>query len=128
MLSLTLEHILQLHVLVIKKYGGSAGVRDIGRLESALASQKQTVFGSELYPDVKQKAAVLMRNIIVDNPFVDGNNRTASLAALTLLELNGHTFIAKEGELEDFAVRVAVEQLNVEDIADWISTYSTQPE
>lgn len=99
-------------------------MRDIGRLEAALATQTQEVFGQELYPSLEQKSAVLMRNIIADHPFIDGNKRTATLAALTLLELNGRTFIAKPGELEDFAVSVAVEQLDIDAVADWLRTHS----
>ena len=58
------------------------------------------------------------------NPRV--NKRTATLAALTLIELNGREFIAKPGELEDFAVRVAVEQLDIDTVAAWLSSHSTQ--
>lgn len=123
MLLLTLPQLLELHELVIGRYGGSLGVRDLGRLESALATQSQEVFGEELYPTLTQKAAALMRNIVADHPFVDGNKRTASLAALTLLELNGLNFVAKPGELEDFAVSVAVDHLEVDDIADWLDKH-----
>lgn len=110
--------------MVIKLYGGSMGVRDLGRLESAVATQTQEVFGQELYPTTVQKAAAMMRNIIGDHPFVDGNKRTASLAALTLLELNNLKFRAEKGQLEDFAVRVATNHLDVDQIADWLKSYS----
>ncbi len=121
---LTLEQLLKLHILVIERYGGSAGVRDLGRLESAVAAQTQEVFGQELYKTVEQKAAVMMRNIIGDHPFVDGNKRTATLAALTLLESNGYRFIAKKGELENFAVKVATDNLDVDQIAEWLKSHS----
>ena len=99
---------------------------DIGRVEAALATQIQEVFGQELYSTLEQKAAALMRNIIADHPFIDGNKRTATLAALTLIELNGREFIAKPGELEDFAVRASVEQLDIDAVAAWLSSHSTQ--
>lgn len=124
MIFLTIEQLLGLHVRAIKRYGGSVGVRDMGRLESALSSQTQEVFGKELYTTIHGKAAVLMRNIIADHPFSDGNKRTGSLAALTFLELNGQRFIAKPGELEDFAVAVATERLEVEAIAEWLKTHT----
>ena len=54
---ITLEQVLQLHAMVLLKDGGSEGVRDIGRLESAVASQYQEVFGEELYPTIYEKAA-----------------------------------------------------------------------
>ena len=124
MVSLTLEQILQLHVLVLIRDGGSDGVRDIGRLESVVSAQHQVVFGEELYATVFAKAAALIRGIIGDHLFVDGNKRTAMLAGLTLLEVNGYSFVARRGELEDFAVRVATDHLDIDAIADWLKRHS----
>lgn len=122
--AINLEQLLQLHVLAIENFGGSVGVRDMGRLDAALATQLQEVFGEELYPTIEQKAAAMIRGIVGDHPFVDGNKRTAMLAGLTLLEINGRTFIGRKGELEDFAVKVAVEHLSVEEIAAWLESHS----
>lgn len=124
MVSLTLEQILQLHALVLVKDGGAGGVRNIGRLEAVVSAQHQVVFGEELYATVFTKAAALMRGIIGDHPFTDGNKRTAMLAGLTLLEVNGYNFTAQRGELEDFAVRVATDQLDIDAIADWLKRHS----
>jgi len=118
---LSLEQLLEIHVLVVEATGGSQGLRDLGRLEAAIAAQTQNIFGEELYPSILDKAAALMRGIIADHPFVDGNKRTAMLAGLTLLEINGITFSAQEGEIEDFAVRIAVEHLDVPHIVAWLS-------
>lgn len=123
---LTLEQLLELHVLVIAETGGSDGLRDLGRLESAIASQTQSVFGEELYKSVYEKAAALIRGIIGDHPFVDGNKRTAMLAGLTFLSANGIKFKAQQGELEDFAVRIAVEHLDVAQIAAWLKSHSSK--
>ena len=124
MVSLTLEQILQLHALVLVKDGGAGGVRDIGRLEAVVSAQHQVVFGEELYATVFTKAAALMRGIIGDHPFTDGNKRTAMLAGLTLLEVNGYNFTAQRGELEDFAVRIATDHLDIDAIADWLKRHS----
>lgn len=124
MVSLTLEQILQLHALVLVKDGGADGVRDVGRLEAAVSTQHQVVFGEELYATVFAKAAALMRGIIGDHPFTDGNKRTAMLAGLTLLEVNGYNFTAQRGELENFAVRVATKHLDIDAIADWLERHS----
>ncbi|HEU5188017.1 MAG TPA: type II toxin-antitoxin system death-on-curing family toxin [Candidatus Saccharimonadales bacterium] len=121
---LTLEQLLQIHVLVVDATGGSMGVRDIGRLESAIASQTQNVFGEELYPSVIHKAAAVMRGIIADHPFVDGNKRTALLAGLTLLEINGVVIAFRIGEIEDFAVRIATDKLDVPAIVLWLQGHS----
>lgn len=124
MKTINIEQLLQLHVVVIKETGGSNGLRDLGRLEAALATQTQEVFGEELYKTIFEKAAALARGIIGDHPFVDGNKRTGILAGITLMEINGFRFIAKTGELEDFAVKVAVDKLDVPAIADWLEKNS----
>lgn len=125
MIKLTLEQLLELHALVIDQTGGSQGLRDLGRLEAALATQDQSVFGEELYPTIFAKAAALIRGIIADHPFVDGNKRTGMLMGLTFLRVNDKHFLAKKGELEDFAVKVATEHLPVGDIAKWLKTHSS---
>ncbi len=124
---ITLEELVQLHVLVIRQSGGSDGLRDLGRLESTIAAQHQEIFGEALYKDIFEKAAAVCRGIIGDHPFVDGNKRTAMLSATTLLEINGYKFIAKEGELENFAVRVAVQHLDIPEIAVWLKKHSGRP-
>jgi len=120
---LTLEQLLELHALVIDATGGSAGLRDLGRLEAALATQTQNVFGEELYPQLTDKAAALMRGLIADHAFIDGNKRTGMLASITFLELNGVHFLAQAGEIENFAVRVATEHFDVPKISSWLSEH-----
>lgn len=53
------EDILKLHRFSIEIYGGAAGVRDLGLLESAIARPFQTFGGDDLYPTVFEKAAAL---------------------------------------------------------------------
>ena len=120
---LTLEQLLQLHALVIQETGGSMGLRDLGRLEAAIATQTQNVFGEELYEGPITKAAALMRNTIADHPFTDGNKRTAMLAGLTFLKINGTGFHLPVGELEDFAVDIATKQLDIPAVAQWLNRH-----
>src|SRR6266404_7310688 len=110
---LSLKEILRLHFQVIEDFGGSHGVRDEGRLSSLELSPQQEVFGTEQYPGNFEKAAVYMRNLIGDHPFVDGNKRTGVTAAGVFLMRNGYVLSATPQELEDFAVRIAVEKLEV---------------
>lgn len=118
---LTLEQLLEIHALVVNETGGSSGIRDLGRLESAIAVQTQNVFGEELYPSLVHKASALLRGIIADHAFIDGNKRTAMLASLTLLQINGLKFQANIGEIEDFAVQIATDKLDTKSIAKWLS-------
>ncbi len=125
MIVLTLEQLLELHALVIESTGGSAGLRDLGRLEAAVATQTQNVFGEELYPTITDKASALIRGVIADHAFVDGNKRTAMLAGLTLLRINELPFKAEQGEIEDFAVAIATNNLDVPAISAWLHDHAS---
>ena len=120
---LDLEQLLQIHALVIESTGGGSGLRDLGRLEAALASQTQNVFGEELYKTVVDKAAALIRGIIADHAFVDGNKRTGILSGLTLLKMNGLNFVFSQSEIENFAVSIATKKLDVPQIAAWLNSH-----
>jgi death-on-curing protein len=120
---LSLEQLLQLHALIIETTGGSGGLRDLGRLEAAIAAQTQNVFGEELYPSLTDKAAAMIRGIIADHAFVDGNKRTAMLTGLTLLHINGLVFHFNEGEIENYAVKIATQKLDVPQIIAWLQSH-----
>lgn len=123
---LTLEEILRLHFQVVEDFGGSHGTRDESRLKSAVEAPRQNVFGHEQYPNLHEKAAVYFRNIIGDHPFADGNKRTAVTVCGIFLMRNGLRLTATPKELEDFAVRIAVERLDVPSIAAWLEEHSRQ--
>lgn len=123
MLYLSAEEILRLHFQVIKDFGGSHGIRDEGRLLSVEAAPRQVVFGEEQYVSVFEKAAVYLRNVIADHPFVDGNKRTAVTACGVFLIRNDHRLVASPQELEDFAVKVATDHLDVPAIAAWLEEH-----
>ncbi len=121
---LNLEEILQLHFRVIEDYGGSHGVRDEGRLKSVVEAPLQSIFGEDQYKTIYQKAAVYMRNIIADHPFYDGNKRSGVTVAVIFLMRNGLALFASPKDLEDFAVKVAVDHLEIDEIAVWFETHS----
>lgn len=123
MIILSLEHLLEIHTIAIQETGGSDGLRDLGRLEAVVAVQTQNVFEEELYRSVHEKAAAMIRGIIADHPFIDGNKRTAMLTGLSYLKLNGVKFKAQQGEIEDFAVKIAVGRLDVNAIVFWLNEH-----
>lgn len=68
----------------------------------------------------------MCRGIIADHPFVDGNKRTGMLVALTFIEINSYKTFIKNGELEDFAVQIAVEKCGIPEIAKWLRAHSAE--
>jgi death-on-curing protein len=117
------REIMLAHFKLIERFGGSHGVRDLERVRSVIAAPGQEVFGVEQYTDIFEKAAVYARNIIGDHPFIDGNKRTGITAAIMFLQYNGKKFTAKKGELEDFAIRIATDNLGVAVIAEWLEKH-----
>lgn len=124
---LNLEDLELIHMQIVDASSGAHGIRDRKRLDAALAAQRQKVFGHSVYATIFEKAAVLMRGIIADHPFLDGNKRTGVMSALIFLNLNGYdTSKLTDKELEDFAVQVAVEKMDVKQIAAWLKKYSNK--
>lgn len=121
---LSKEQILLLHFIVVDETGGMHGVRDNHAILSLEISPKQKVFRKELYPTVFVKAAVYAREIIAQHPFLDGNKRTAMVAASVFLENNTYKVLAKEGEIEKFALKIISEKLDIEKIASWFEVHA----
>ena len=121
---LEIDEILELHFWIIEDFGGSHGVRDELGLKSLAAAPRTIVFGEEQYVPVHEKAAVYLRNYIADHIFTDGNKRTAVTITGIFLARNGWRMAAAAIELENFAVRVATDHLDIGAIADWLKCHS----
>jgi len=82
---LTVADVLTMHAVLIQRYGGAPGVRDVGALEAALF-RPQTGY----YDDIVAEAAALFESLAINHPFVDGNKRIAFAALDTFLRINGY--------------------------------------
>ena len=91
---------------------------------SAAQAPAQAVFGTELYPTIFEKAAVYARDIIMHHAFLDGNKRTGMTAASVFLGDNGYYVSIKRGLLEEMAIRVVTEKLEIPVIAAWFKKYA----
>ena len=79
--------ILAVHDEQLAEHGGAARVRDAGLLESALARPRSLAHYGE--PDACELAAAYAFGLAKNHPFVDGNKRSAFVAAELCLVLNG---------------------------------------
>ena len=101
------EDVMELHATQLAVYGGSAGLRDRGLLESAVA-QAQTSFGGELAHDgLFAMAAAYLFHIVSNHPFVDGNKRTGMLSAVVFLDVNGISIAHPSDALYELTMGVA---------------------
>lgn len=113
---LTIEVVLHIHAVLLKKYGGLAGLRDRGLLESALARPENLVAYGE--PDAADLAAAYGFGIARNHPFADGNKRTAAAVTLLFLEYNSLPNIDDSEQLEEVFVQVATGDLSENDLAE----------
>jgi len=67
------------------------GIRSTDSIESALQYVSEGYFG-ESPETIHEKAVHLMRLLVADHPFVDGNKRTALRTVVVFYMLNGYTF------------------------------------
>jgi len=117
---ISLKEVLQIHNLLIDKYGGSKGVRDINALEAALHRPHATFDNKELYPSPILKASAVFESIISNHPFIDGNKRTGWLLMRLILLENNMDIVATQKEKYNFVISAASGKLSFDEISEWI--------
>lgn len=109
---------LAVHEEQLAEHGGSAGIRDAGLLESALARPKNVAAYGE--PDFAELAASYGFGIARNHPFVDGNKRTAFVSVELFLRLNGYQLVADDAACVLTMLAVAVGEMDEAIFADWL--------
>ena len=77
-------------------------------------------FHYEGVTDVCELAATYLVALASNHPFVDGNKRTAFLAAGLFLALNGRRLVADQAEAALTVLAVAAGQRDVGQLAEWL--------
>jgi death-on-curing protein len=114
---LNLAEVLEIHQDQIERYGGTAGIRDLELLKSALGLPAATFDGEFLHADIYEMAAAYLFHIVRNHPFIDGNKRTGTVTALVFLLLNGFNFNAPENELVKTVLAVAAGKMTKAELA-----------
>lgn len=114
------ETVSAIHHRQVAEHGGSEGLRDEGLLSSALARPQNLLAYGEPRPDLASLAAAYAYGIARNHPFVDGNKRTALVAARTFLILNGVDLDATQDEKVLTFLNLAEGVISEEELADWI--------
>jgi len=112
------EALVRLHAMCLVQFGGLAGLRDEGLLESALARPEQ--LANYASPDVADIAAAYAFGLAKNHPFVDGNKRTAFLALGLSLRLNGYRLTASQPDATQTILLLAAGELSEQALATWI--------
>lgn len=92
--------------------GTEVTVRDHGLLQSALARPQATVFDTDAYPALAEKAAALLQSLAGNRALVDGNKRLALAATLTFLGINRRRLTLTNDEAYELVMIVAAGELD----------------
>lgn len=117
--------IIAVHDEQLAEHGGLRGIRDQSLLESALARPEQLAAYST--PDAAALAAAYGYGIARNHPFADGNKRSAFVATLLFLRLNGHNLAANDADKVLVMLDVAAGNISEDAFADWIRRHSNVP-
>jgi len=109
---LTVANVLEIHAEAISQFGGSAGIREMALLESAVATPQASFGGEPVYTDLIEVAAAYHFFLCRNHPFVDGNKRAALGACIVFLRLNGIEPQSDSQSWEDLTLDVAASKLD----------------
>lgn len=125
---LTVKDIIKINAKLITTVssGELIGLKDAAALDMAVNQPQQEVFGEELYPTIYDKASILAINLAKRHPFQNGNKRTALVAMITFLMMNGYATSFTQEEAVQFILNITTSSqefdLMKEEVAHFLET------
>ena len=116
------EVVLMAHEQSLAQFGGSAGVRDEGLMDSALGKPQNLFAYSK--PNLFELAASYAFGLVKNHPFIDGNKRTGFVVAVTFLECNGWHLEASEVDAAVRTLALAAGEMSESAYAEWLKANS----
>lgn len=116
------EVVLIAHEQSLAEFGGAAGTRDEGLLDSAL-SKPENLFAYGT-PSVFQLAASYGFGLVKNHSFIDGNKRIGFIVAVVFLQLNGWRLEASEVDATLRTLALAAGELSEAEFAEWLAAHS----
>jgi death-on-curing protein len=113
------ELVIAIHDEQLAEFGGASGLRDAGALESALARPLNRYHYGNI--ELASLAAAYGFGLSRIHAFVDGNKRTALLAVVTFLGLNGVEFDVPEPEAVVMMLALTAGEVDEDGLALWIA-------
>lgn len=115
------EVILATQDALLDRFGGRAGIRDEGLLDSALNRPRQLFNFGQPPPTIFELAASYAHGLVKNHPFVDGNKRIGFMAAYIFLGANDLNFQAPEEEVVLQTLALAAGEISEADYASWLA-------
>jgi death-on-curing protein len=112
------EVVLAVQEELLARFGGLAGLRDEGLLDSAL-NRPQHLFAYE-ETTLFDLAAAYALGIVKNHPFLDGNKRIGFMTAYIFLGANGYNLTAPEEEVILQTLALAAGEIDQTAYAVWL--------
>lgn len=123
---ITTEIVLAIQEDLLARFGGLAGIRDNGLLESALHRPLQLLsYGT---PTLFELAAAYAAGIVRNHPFIDGNKRAGFMTAYVFLGINGYEVDATEEDVVIHTLALAAGDIDETAYAKWLAQVSVLAE
>ncbi|TCI30422.1 type II toxin-antitoxin system death-on-curing family toxin [Exiguobacterium sp. SL-10] len=101
------------------------GIKDRGLLSSSVQRMNHSAFGEDAYITVFEKAAALFHSLINNHCFINANKRTVYGALQLFLARNGFALELESSLAIELCVRVATEQMDIQQLANDIEINSS---
>ena len=116
---LSVSEVLRLHEIQIERYGGRAGIRDRGLLQSAVI-RPQNRYHYDGVGEIVELAATYAVAISANHPFFDGNKRTAFYAMAVCLDLHATPLSAPEDSATEAMLKLAASDWDAARFLTWL--------
>ncbi|MGE7369895.1 type II toxin-antitoxin system death-on-curing family toxin [Neorhizobium sp. NPDC001467] len=111
-----------IHSGQLAEHGGPVGIKDENALEAALARPlHKNTYGEE---DIFVLAAAYVYGLARNHPFLDGNKRTAYLAAFTFLLVNGYLIEATQAQIVTLILGVAAGEIDEDGLTRFLRDHT----
>src|SRR5271170_6140819 len=118
---LTVAEVIAIHHHQIEEYGGEHGMLNQGALEAAVF-RPQTGY----YSDISEEATALLKSLVNNHAFVDGDKRVGFAAAHTFLLLNGFDLNISSKAAFDFMMKTMSDgKFRFALLHEWIAAHIT---
>lgn len=109
----SVEEVLAIHEAIVSEYSDtSPGVQNRGDVEFALHYISEETFGS-VPETIHEKSFHLLRLLVANHPFVDGNKRTALNTVAVFYLFNGYRF-EYDNEIRDVLKQFGTDETTVD--------------
>ena len=109
---LTIDVVREIHDEALKRFGGLQGIRDENLLASPVLAPQSSFGGKSPFADLIDIATAYLFYICRNHPFLDGNKRTAMMAAIVFLRLNGIEPAPDSGRWEKLMLDIAASKID----------------